>query len=183
MAGASAKKIAAQNEGYIKNLRLSFAIVSILSLAIRIFLRRLDVTSVKQWIGVSFPFIPSVALYRYLVRLGTPVRDGSGTLLNPGSDLNQSGITEWCFDILYLTWICQVGSAIFGKWFWLLYLAIPGFASYKLWTSALGPLLFSRGAKEDASKTEQAGPTSKRQQKLQARADRGDPRVRSRGVQ
>ena len=35
-----------------------------------------------------------------------------------------SGITEWCWDIVYITWACQVGSALLGEWFWWLYLSV-----------------------------------------------------------
>ena len=84
-------------------------------------------------------------MYRYLVKIGTPRRDPAGNLVSSGEDLNQGGITEWCFDVLYVTcgwWcfvyqlslrlsltlfcigLCQVGSAIFGERFWFLYLSV-----------------------------------------------------------
>jgi hypothetical protein len=42
-------------------------------------------------------------LYRHLKRLGTPKRDSTGNLVSSGDDLNQPGMTEWMFDILYIS--------------------------------------------------------------------------------
>jgi hypothetical protein len=47
---------------------------------------------------------PTVFLTRYLEKIGSPRRDPStGTLLSSGEDLASPGVTEWCFDILYVT--------------------------------------------------------------------------------
>jgi len=43
-------------------------------------------------------------LSNYLVKIGTVKRDPStGTLMSSGEDLSQPGVTEWCFDVLYVT--------------------------------------------------------------------------------
>jgi len=174
MAGGSAKKIAAQNENAIKNIRTCLLVVCLSSLALRFIIFRRPY-STFQHICVAIPFIPSVGLSRYISKLGKPVRDASGTLISPGADLNQGGITEWSFDILYITWACQVGSALLGEWFNILYLVIPAFAMYKVW-GLVGPFLFQRNSGDATGHGEE--PVSKRQQKLQQRAERGDPRVK-----
>ena len=46
---------------------------------------------------------PSFILYRYLVGIGTTKRNSDGTLISSGEDLNQGGVTEWCFDVIYVT--------------------------------------------------------------------------------
>ena len=80
-------------------------------------------------------------LYQHLKKLGTPRRDSTGNLVSPGDDLNQPGITEWMFDILYISCestrrtrisvhsssslgFAQVGASIFGEWFWWIYLVV-----------------------------------------------------------
>jgi SRP-independent targeting protein 2/TMEM208 len=80
-------------------------------------------------------------LYQYLKKTGTPKRDPTGNLVSPGDDLNHPGMTEWIFDILYISCefeykhnvathtslsvgFAQVGSAILGEWFWWIYLAV-----------------------------------------------------------
>ncbi len=42
-------------------------------------------------------------LYQHLKRMGTPRRDSTGNLVSPGNDLNQPGMTEWIFDVLYMS--------------------------------------------------------------------------------
>jgi SRP-independent targeting protein 2/TMEM208 len=94
-------------------------------------------------------------LYQYLKKMGTPKRDSAGNLLSPGDDLNHPGMTEWIFDILYISCefeykhnlathillsvgFAQVGSAIVGEWFWWIYLVV------------LFPLVFLRQPLHDA---------------------------------
>jgi hypothetical protein len=55
---------------------------------------------------------------------------------------------------------------------------IPGFAFFKLWTLIIYPFFVANKSSGPEEET-QASSQSKRQQKLQARADRGDPRVRA----
>ncbi|ELU41753.1 transcription factor TFIID complex subunit 8 c-term domain-containing protein [Rhizoctonia solani AG-1 IA] len=126
-------------------------------------------------------FIPTVVLYRHLTSIGLPRKEPkTGALISPGEDLHQSGITEWCWDIIYVTWGCAVGSSLLGNWVWWLYLVIPGYAGFKIYTKFVGPMFFNKSGTapvEDASAAEPTGP-SKRQQKLQQRAEKGDPRVK-----
>lgn len=152
------------------------------------------------------------------MKIGTPKRDGAGNLISSGEDLNLGGITDWCFDVLYVTCklkdhalhrdlpmnpsnisgVCQVVSAIFGERFWLFYLSvsthlllplsvlpietypkyqIPGYAAYKIWTMFISPMVLGRGAASDSEVPVE--PTSKRQQKLKARSEKGDSRVKA----
>jgi len=174
MAGGSAKKIAAQNESAIKNMRTALLVTCLASLTLRFILFQRSY-STFQLLLIALPFIPSITLYNYLTKLGRPIRDASGNLVSPGADLNQGGITEWAFDILYITWFCQLGSALLGEWINLFYLVIPSFGLYKVW-GLLSPFLFKGGSGVDT--TEMEGSTSKRQQKLQQRAEREDARAK-----
>ncbi|EMD41118.1 hypothetical protein CERSUDRAFT_111692 [Gelatoporia subvermispora B] len=182
MANASAKRIAQQNADAIKNLRLGMIISAVLSLLPRILFRRgsLSPKTFGFWIYV-LSLVPSIFLSRYLERIGSPRRDPTtGTLISAGEDLNRPGIIEWCFDVVYVTWACQIGSGVFGTWFWWLYLVIPLYATYKLWFGVISPMLLGRSAATPADEQPAAQePTSKRQEKLRKRADRGDPRVRT----
>lgn len=133
------------------------------------------------WI-YALSLIPSIFLSRYLERIGSPRHDPTtGTLISSGEDLARPGILEWCFDVIYVTWACQVGSGLLGTWVWWLYLVIPGYAIYKLWGSVISPLLLGRSGPSSAEADDQAAqPTSKRQEKLRKRSERGDPRVQAR---
>lgn len=141
MAGGSAKKVAAQNEQTVKNLRIAYFATSISSLLLRFIIFRHSY-SIFQYILVALPFIPSLFLFNYLSSLGRPTRDANGSLISSGADLNQGGITEWAFDVLYITCeclsklfrkslevdlrsgACQLGSALLGEWFNFFYLVV-----------------------------------------------------------
>ncbi|KAF9652103.1 DUF788-domain-containing protein [Thelephora ganbajun] len=185
MANASAKKTAANNERAISNLRQGLLIATILSTLIRAIFRTksLSPTQFSFWIHI-FSHIPSTLIARYLAEIGEPKRSDIGELTSPGEDLNQPGVIEWCFDIIYVTWTCQVGSAIFGEKLWWLAAVIPLYALYKIWTSFLRPYLGFGKSSDSADKTENNPPqqTSKRQEKLKKRSERGDPRVQTKTV-
>ncbi|KAI0284991.1 putative opsin [Russula aff. rugulosa BPL654] len=178
MANASAKRIASQNEAAIKNMLYGHLLGNLLPLLIRILFRWQAFQQSKKAIVL---YCVSVALsqflYQHLKRMGTPRRDSTGNLVSPGDDLNQPGMTEWTFDVLYISWIAQLGSAILGEWFWLIYITIPTFVLYKLW-SVVSPMLLGRSSTVSEEEPKEEG-LSKRQEKLKKRSDRGDPRVKA----
>ncbi|RDX53209.1 putative opsin, partial [Lentinus brumalis] len=187
MANASAKRTAQQNAQTIKNLRMGTLASLGLSLLLRVLFRRsaLRPTTFAFWV-FALSLVPSVFLSRYLERIGSPRRDPTtGALISAGEDLAHPGIIEWCFDVVYITWACQIGSGAFGQWVWWLYLVIPLYAVFKLWSSVISPMLgFARGgggaqAEADAARADPKETVSKRQEKLRKRQERGDPRVRA----
>ncbi|KAJ7276166.1 putative opsin [Mycena haematopus] len=180
MAKAAAKRIAGQNESTVKTLKLGMILPTVISFVLRLLFRRGSLPPSKGALFLYIvTFFPAFFLSNYLIRIGTTRRDPTtGTLISYGEDLSQPGVTEWCFDILYITWACQMGSGAFGEWFWWLYLVIPIYAVYKLWTSVVSPMLglgkSSPPSEESAADKET---TSKRQEKMRKRSERGDPRV------
>lgn len=69
--------------------------------------------------------IPQFVLFRHLSAVGSPRRDSTtGALIAPGEDLGAPGVTEWCFDVIYVTWACLVGSSLLGEFVWWLYLSV-----------------------------------------------------------
>ena len=100
-------------------------IAPLLALLFRFFLRRSIIPSKTSSVLHVLTAVPLVILYKHLYSIGSPRRDPiTGALIGSGEDLNMSGITEWCWDIVYVTWACQVGSALLGEWFWWLYLSV-----------------------------------------------------------
>ncbi|KAG8932986.1 hypothetical protein FRC03_012929 [Tulasnella sp. 419] len=176
MANASAKRTAADNEKALKNLRYGMMISSAIYVLLRFVLPFRPVQGLTQPIIYVLTLIPTLVLYRHLHSIGTPRRDQStGALISAGEDLSQAGLTESCWDVIYVTWFCQVGSTLLGDWFWWFYLAIPAYAVWKLYTSVLGPLFFNKSGDADApndASNEQADGQSKRQQKLQKRSEK-----------
>ncbi|KZT12927.1 DUF788-domain-containing protein [Laetiporus sulphureus 93-53] len=180
MANASAKRTAQQNAETIKNMERGMLAAGVFSVLLRLLFRKgaLSPSGISLWLLV-LSNIPSIFLSRYLKRIGSPRRDPTtGTLISSGEDLGHPGIIEWAFDVIYITWACQIGSGAFGEWFWWLYLVIPLYAVYKLWTAVVSPLLLGRSAPTAADDNAPKEPSSKRQEKFRKRAERGDPRVR-----
>ncbi|ETW84285.1 hypothetical protein HETIRDRAFT_123913 [Heterobasidion irregulare TC 32-1] len=176
MANASAKKTASQNETVIQNLFYGQLLSHLLPLVVRWLLK--THTTKKVAFFFTFSFIVSQFIYHRLVKMGTPKRDNTGQLISSGEDLNQPGVTEWMFDVLYVAWATQIGSAIFGEWVWWLFTAIPVYVFYKLWYSFISPVLLGRPSSSGAEETQDPPENlSKRQEKLRKRSERGDSRV------
>jgi hypothetical protein len=85
-----------------------------ISLVLRFLLRRDTLPPSKGSLAIYIAtFLPAFFLSNYLVKIGTTRRDPTtGTLISYGEDLSQTGVTEWCFDILYVT--CQSSSFYFS---------------------------------------------------------------------
>jgi len=97
--------LAGQNESAVKNLRLGLFLPTLISFVLRFLLRRSSPSKGSIVIYIA-TFLPAFFLTNYLIKIGQPRRDpGTGTLISYGEDLNQPGVTEWCFDIIYVT--CQ----------------------------------------------------------------------------
>lgn len=97
--------LANQNEAAIKTLKLGMIVPTIISLVLRFLLRRDTLPPSKGSLAIYIvTFFPAFFLSNYLVKIGTTRRDPlTGTLISYGEDLSQTGVTEWCFDILYVT--------------------------------------------------------------------------------
>ncbi|EPQ27774.1 uncharacterized protein PFL1_04519 [Pseudozyma flocculosa PF-1] len=118
-----------------------------------------------------------------------------------GEDITgaRGGLTGYMVDVIYVTWFTHFLTAWMGRWGWWVYAVIPMYAIYVAYQKVLLPYVFKgqspfaalsnlfssssrtgAGGNAAAAAAAQGQPTSKRQAKLQARADRGDPRVQVR---
>lgn len=59
-----------------------------------------------------------------LESVGTPRFDEKGGVITSGSDLGQEGLTEYMFDVIYLTWGIQILVAFTTTYAWWLYLLV-----------------------------------------------------------
>ncbi|KAG8886442.1 hypothetical protein FRB99_004391 [Tulasnella sp. 403] len=171
---ANAKKIASDNERALRNLRYGAAVCATIYVILRLLWRAFP-PSRKQTIIFLGTLVPELLLSWHLHTIGTPRRDKSGTLIGYGEDLNQPGLIDAYWDVIYMTWGCQVGSSLLGDWFWWLYFLIPVFALYKVYTTFIQPMLALRsGAQGGAApqEEEQKETVSKRQTKIQKRNER-----------
>ncbi|CDO53215.1 hypothetical protein DV495_000230 [Geotrichum candidum] len=184
MANASAKKQAAANTKKLQELHTIAAIINGLYLLAHFVLGRPRGGSIKPYLFCS---LPAFLLQYQLERMGrpkySPLQPGSSqqTLVSPGDDLAQAGLTEWFHDVIYVTWGCDILAPIFNtNKVWYLYLLIPLYASYKIYTlifsgkggGLLGGLLGNAGRGDAAADMNAAPAQSKRQEKLEKRANK-----------
>lgn len=95
---------ASQNEKTVKTLKIGMILPTILHFLLRFIFRRSSLPPSKGSLALYIlTYIPTFFLTRYLENIGTVKRDASGTLLSSGEDLAQAGLTEYAFDIIYVT--------------------------------------------------------------------------------
>ena len=88
---------------------------TVLSIFLRLLFRRGSLPPSKGSLVIYVAtYLPALFLSRYLVGIGTSRRDPTtGAIISSGEDLNQPGITEWSFDILYVTCTFRMYSSLF----------------------------------------------------------------------
>ncbi|VEU23021.1 DEKNAAC104139 [Brettanomyces naardenensis] len=172
MAGAAQKKQAQHNVQALKEIHIISIVVNLLSLLSLFLLGR-----PSNWKPYFVFSIPGWACEYAVERLGRPkYREDRGyqVLTTAGEDLRQAGLTEYMFDIFYLTAASNILMCLFGsnKVWWIL-LLVPIYAIYKL----VGLWMKFRGSSaRPSADTPLEEPKSKRQQKREARGNR--PRYR-----
>uniref|UniRef100_A0A060T7Y7 ARAD1C25630p n=1 Tax=Blastobotrys adeninivorans TaxID=409370 RepID=A0A060T7Y7_BLAAD len=164
MANSAAKKLAASNTETLKGLHIAFAIINVFVILGHFGLGR--PANIRPYILFS---LPSFFLQYQLERIGRPKYDSKG-LVHPGEDLSMGGLTEWMQDVVYLTWVCDILLVITStNMVWYLFLAVPGYAAYKIYTTFI-----KSGRSPNPEGEAQAQAKSKRQEKL----DRKNKRIR-----
>jgi hypothetical protein len=97
--------VANQNDTIVKTLKLGIILPTLIHIVLRVLLRRQSLPPSKGSVAIYVAaFLPALFLTNYLIKIGSPRRDPTtGALISYGEDLAQPGVTEWCFDILYIT--------------------------------------------------------------------------------
>ncbi|GAA5973958.1 hypothetical protein JCM21900_001318 [Sporobolomyces salmonicolor] len=188
MAGANSKRTAAANAQTLRQLQLGFLI---------------SATSEQAIYLVHLALFPSGRTFRRLALFG--LTEAVAVLLwqqlqgmaRRGEALDgRTGLVTYAFDVVYVTWATHVGAALVSVRFWYLYWIIPLYALYRLVSFALpylspslAALLPGAGAGSaprqtgvEAAAADGAPSTSKRQEKLRRRMEKGDPRVQQKEV-
>ena len=122
-ANAAQKKLAASNAQTLRNHRYAFLAVNLTFILIRLVLRR----STSTWtLYIMYALSAGLAgwLQFQLEFVGRPTFGNKGEVIKTGSDLGQSGLTEYMFDVLYLTWGIQILVAFTTTYAWFLYLLV-----------------------------------------------------------
>lgn len=164
MANQSLKKIHGENQKLLTILKFGTVFVNLSFLILKWALWN---ESLTYWIMVFYGLSASIALYLtwMLYQTAQPVYQDN-QLVSVG-DLNLPGLTQYAFDIIYITWLTHL-LAIFTNYAWFLYSIVPLGLMYFIWTK-ISPFLSSSESQE--------APISKRQQK---RAQQQGPKIKYR---
>lgn len=126
MAQKAKKDRAKSNAASLNNLHIGAAVVNGLFLSWYIFFRS---RSLLTYILLS---IPSFICQFTLEKAGRPSFDPTtGALKSSGEDLAARGLTEYMWDVIWVTWACQVLVMLFGNWFWILWIIVPAYGAYQ----------------------------------------------------
>lgn len=167
MAGKSSKKQAQSNLTVLRNLYIATVPIVVLA-ALRQWVSNRGFAS---WLKFGLLHVPLVGCTYILEKSGRPRYDASHKLLREGMDLSQSGgLTEYMFDVIYLSLFGDVGKTLFNtNKLWYTLLLVPLYAGWKIY--GMVPSMQPNRSKSTA-KNEPAPAQSKRQSKLAKRQDR-----------
>lgn len=74
---------------------------------------------------------PSLGCEYILEVSGRPKFDpATGSLKSSGEDLAAQGLTEYMFDVIWVTWASLIAVILFGNWGWLLWAVVPAYGVY-----------------------------------------------------
>ncbi|KAG6005064.1 hypothetical protein E4U21_000520 [Claviceps maximensis] len=74
---------------------------------------------------------PSLICQYVLEKSGRPKFDPvTGALRTAGEDLAAAGLTEYMFDVVWVTWASGVLVMLVGNWAWLLWAVVPAYGVY-----------------------------------------------------
>ncbi|RKP20506.1 DUF788-domain-containing protein [Rozella allomycis CSF55] len=145
MAKGSAKKTVQENEKTVVFLKKGF----ILANALHIFFRFIVFySSLKFSHVVLYSVTGSIGLILFyqLKSMAKPEYNSKGDILHGGYNLNDDGLVQYMFDVIYVTWFVHVTTILHDN-FWYFYLLIPTYAIYAIVTK-LGPYLRSASLTE-----------------------------------
>ncbi|KAH8673944.1 hypothetical protein BX600DRAFT_220830 [Xylariales sp. PMI_506] len=126
MAQKARKDRAKSNAEALKNLHLGTLVINGVFVLFNLLFKR---RSLLLYVLLS---IPSFICEYVLESSGRPKYDPStNALKTAGEDLNASGLTEYMFDVIWVTWASVVLVILFGNWGWLLWAVVPAFAVFK----------------------------------------------------
>lgn len=126
MAQKARKDRAKANAAALKNLHAGSLIVNTLFIVFNLLVKRRSL-----WLYVLLS-IPSLVCEYVLESTGRPKFDPStNALKTAGEDLSAPGLTDYMFDVIWVTWASVVLVTFFGNWAWLLWSVVPAYGAFK----------------------------------------------------
>ncbi|KAK3682724.1 hypothetical protein B0T22DRAFT_292916 [Podospora appendiculata] len=126
MAQKARKDRAKSNAVALNNLHIGSLAVNSLFLLLHFVFRS---RSLLAWFILS---IPSFVCQFILERTGRPSFDPTTKALkSAGEDLAAPGLTEYMFDVVWVTWATSILVVLFGNWAWFVWAVLPAYGAYK----------------------------------------------------
>ncbi|KAI0453282.1 DUF788-domain-containing protein [Xylaria acuta] len=155
MAQKARKDRAKANTAILKNLHIGTLIVNTLFVLFNLLFKQ---RSLLLYVLLS---IPSFVCEFVLESTGRPKYDPStNALKTAGEDLSAPGLTEYMFDVIWVTWASVVLVTFFGNWGWLLWSVVPAYGAFKgfgLLGAARGMAGMQQAQQQQAGSAQAAG--------------------------
>jgi hypothetical protein len=162
MAQKAKKDRAKANTASLNNLHIGTLTVNAFFLLFNLFFRR------RSLLVYTILSIPCLVAEFILETTGRPKYDASTKALkNSGEDLAAPGLTEYMFDVIWITWASLISVVIFGNWGWLLWAVVPIYGAYKGY-GLLGMARGMMGGGAAQMPEEQQAPAGNRRQRRAA---------------
>lgn len=166
----AAKQLAARNTTKLNQAHLISLGNNVFFLLMRLLVYRSTYTrsALILWVLLSFP---AWIVESWLEKIGRPTYAENGELKKSGEDLEEKGLTDFMWDLIYWTWACIAAAAMVGDKAWWMYAVVP---VYSIWTAAttvmgMRGMAGMTGQGDGTSQGADAGGDSKRQKKLEKR--------------
>ncbi|RPB02104.1 hypothetical protein L873DRAFT_1826838 [Choiromyces venosus 120613-1] len=126
MANKAAKQLARANTATLNRTHLTTLTLHTLFILYRLLYRS------GSWSKYVILSLPSLVIEMYLERLGRPkyAPGGDGMLVSAGEDMEAKGVTEYMWDIVYVTWGVLGLVGVAGEWGWWVWAIVPMYAIY-----------------------------------------------------
>ncbi len=126
MAQKAKKDRAKSNAAALNNLHIGALIVNAVFLLFYVVFRS------RSLVLFGIMSVPSFLCEFMLERAGRPRFDpNTGALRASGEDLSAAGLTEYMFDVVWVTWGTVVLVVLFGNKLWFLWAIVPAYGAYK----------------------------------------------------
>ncbi|KFG82083.1 DUF788 domain-containing protein [Metarhizium anisopliae] len=125
MAQKAKKDRAKSNSSALNTLHISSLTVNVLFLLSHFLFRS------RSLVAYGLFITPSIICEYVLEISGRPKYDAAtGALKTAGEDLSNPGLTEYMFDVVWVTWASAIVVMLFGNWGWLLWTVVPAYGVY-----------------------------------------------------
>lgn len=159
MAQKARKDRAKSNVAALNNLHIGSLVVNGLFLLLHFVFRS---RSLLTWFILS---LPSFFCQFTLEKTGRPKYDATTqTLKSAGEDLAAPGLTEYMWDVVWVTWAASILVALLGNWAWFLWAVVPAYGAFK----AYGMMGAAKQMAQMGATGGNAPPAGNRKQRRQA---------------